>query len=80
MDFKTYLNNLSADDRAELAEACKTSVGQLNNVAYGYRSCSPILANCIERFTKAAITRQKLRPDDYWLIWPDLKAPRKQAA
>ena len=21
------------------------------------------------------VTRKELRPDDYWLIWPDLKAP-----
>ncbi len=29
----------------------------------------------IERATDGAVTRQDLRPDDYWLIWPDLPAP-----
>lgn len=29
----------------------------------------------IESATSGAVTRQDLRPDDYWLIWPDLEAP-----
>lgn len=29
----------------------------------------------IERTTAGAVTRAELRPDDYWLIWPDLPAP-----
>jgi DNA-binding transcriptional regulator YdaS (Cro superfamily) len=29
----------------------------------------------IERLTHGQVTRQELRPDDYWLIWPDLPAP-----
>lgn len=29
----------------------------------------------IERATSGAVTRAELRPDDYWLIWPDLPAP-----
>ena len=32
----------------------------------------------IERATNGAVTRQDLRPDDYWRIWPDL-APPEQA-
>lgn len=44
--------------------------------AYGGRVPSP--ANClaIERATGGAVTRADLRPDDYWEIWPDLKAPK----
>jgi DNA-binding transcriptional regulator YdaS (Cro superfamily) len=26
----------------------------------------------IERVTNGAVTRQELRPDDWWLIWPEL--------
>ena len=33
----------------------------------------------LERHFKKAVTRQELRPDDYWLIWPDLKAPKRQS-
>ncbi|MBU4609171.1 helix-turn-helix domain-containing protein [Achromobacter sp. GG226] len=29
----------------------------------------------IEIATAGAVTRRDLRPDDYWLIWPDLPAP-----
>lgn len=32
----------------------------------------------IERATKAAVKRCEFSPDDYWLIWPDLPAPKKQ--
>ena len=28
---------------------------------------------------KGAVTRQELRPNDYWLIWPDLPAPAEKA-
>lgn len=31
----------------------------------------------IERLTSGAVTRQELRPDDYWLIWPDLPEPKR---
>lgn len=31
----------------------------------------------IERLTAGAVTRQELRPDDYWLIWPDLPQPKR---
>lgn len=33
----------------------------------------------IERATNGDVTRQELRPDDYWLIWPDLPAPAESA-
>ena len=32
----------------------------------------------IERITSGAVTRIDLRPDDYWLIWPDLPAPAQE--
>lgn len=32
----------------------------------------------IERATNGAVTRQDLRPTDYWQIWPDLPAPADQ--
>lgn len=36
---------------------------------------SPQLCVQIERATNGQVTRADLRPDDYWLIWPDLAAP-----
>ena len=32
----------------------------------------------IESATDGEITRQDMRPKDYWLIWPDLKAPETE--
>jgi len=31
----------------------------------------------IERATEGGVTRQELRPTDYWRIWPDLPAPQE---
>lgn len=36
------------------------------------RRPSPQLAVAIERATEGAVTRRELRPDDWWLIWPEL--------
>ena len=33
----------------------------------------------IERATNGAVTRKDLRPDDFWLIWPDLTPPKKRS-
>jgi len=33
---------------------------------------NPIYAAAIERATNGAVTRQDLRPNDWWLIWPEL--------
>lgn len=41
----------------------------------------PSAALCvgIERATAGAVTRADLRPEDYWLIWPDLTPPTQAA-
>jgi DNA-binding transcriptional regulator YdaS (Cro superfamily) len=75
MNFKNYLNQLPKEKRHELAQLGGTSVGQLNNIAYRCSTCAPAIATFIERFSDGVVTRQELRPDDYWLIWPDLPAP-----
>lgn len=43
---------------------------------YGGRKPSPKFCVAIERETAGAVTRQDLRPEDYWLHWPDLRAPK----
>lgn len=37
--------------------------------------------HCVKifRLTGGEVTREELRPDDYWLIWPDLQAPVESA-
>ena len=43
----------------------------------GKKQPEPITAVLIERVSEGAVTRQELRPHDYWLIWPDLTTPDK---
>jgi DNA-binding transcriptional regulator YdaS (Cro superfamily) len=77
MDLKNYLKKLAIDDRRKLAESGRTSLGQLMNVAYGYRSCSAELAVAIEQATGGVVSRQDLCPEKWQSIWPELV---KQAA
>jgi DNA-binding transcriptional regulator YdaS (Cro superfamily) len=85
MKLHDYLLSPGAMTSAELCKAAKIkNPDQLRQWRHGYAGRQPDAANCvsIERATKGAVTRADLRPDDYWLIWPDLKAPKraKQAA
>lgn len=41
----------------------------------GRRPIPAVRCSDVERVTAGAVTRQELRPDDYWRIWPDLPAP-----
>lgn len=78
MDLKSYLSPLSQEAREHLAKRCDTSVGHLVNVSNG-KTCGWKLAAALERETKV-VTRKDMRPRDYWLVWPDLKAPEKARA
>jgi len=78
MDLRTYTSSLPHGGMAELARECGISPIYLSQLAAKQdgRVPGPVLAGVIERATKKAVTRQDLRPDDYWLIWPELKAPK----
>lgn len=78
---------LKLNPRKALAQATGVNVVYLSHLCSGYRKPSALLANKIEEATGGQVTRQELRPDDYWLIWPELpraapakKAPRKRRA
>ena len=72
MNLHTYLFSLPKEDRVKLADGCKTSVGHLNNVSYGYKAASPALSVLIEKMTNGAVTRKSMRPNDWRSIWPEL--------
>lgn len=74
MDLKTYLSSLDVPRRDEVAAACGTTRGHLQNISYGLRTCSAELATALERESKGAVTRRDLRPDDWQAIWPELVA------
>jgi DNA-binding transcriptional regulator YdaS (Cro superfamily) len=80
MKLNEYLSSPGAITVAQLAERIGVkSDAQVRQWQHGYsgRQPSPEYALAIERATSGAVTRQDLRPDDYWLIWPDLPVPKR---
>jgi hypothetical protein len=55
-------------------KATGASRSHLRLIAYGHRKTAPEYAAMIEAATQGLITRQQLRPDDWKVIWPELKA------
>jgi DNA-binding transcriptional regulator YdaS (Cro superfamily) len=75
MDLKSYFAPLPKDEREAFARRVESTVGHLQNVMYGVRPCATDLAVAIERESGRRVTRQDLRPHDYWRHWPDLPSP-----
>ena len=72
MNFPDHWKSMTVPDRRLLADRCGTSHGFLQNSAYGYRECGPLLAVQLEQFTAGAVRRWDLRPNDWSKIWPEL--------
>lgn len=82
MSLHEYLSSEGSLSPAQLCErAGIKNIDQLRQWRHGYANRQPGPAHClaIERATNGQVTRAELRPDDYWLIWPDLSAPAKGA-
>lgn len=62
MKLKSFLEQLSPEQRAALATACDTTLGHLKNIAYGYKPCSVVLAVALERETGGALLSEELAP------------------
>lgn len=72
MDLKTYLKSLPDEAAREaFAVRCKTTLGHMRNVMYGYKPCATDLAVLIERESGTAVRRPELR-DDWAAHWPEL--------
>ena len=56
----------------QLGEAINVQVAQVWQWANGKRPVPIPQCVDIERATGNAVTRQVLRPDDFWKVWPDL--------
>ena len=54
-----------------------TTWDYVRQIAYGYKLVGPRKGVAIERIT--GVSRQLMRPHDYWLAWPDLPTPHSQA-
>jgi len=71
MELKTFIRRLPIERREEFAVKCKTTIGHLRNVMYGYKPCATELAVRIERESGLLVRRQELRSD--WADhWPEL--------
>lgn len=66
MTLHEYIRGLEREALYSLANRCRTSVGQLKQVAYGNRRAGAGLAVDIERETGGAITCEQLRADIDW--------------
>lgn len=80
MRLHQYLSSPGALTVAQLRESIQAkSDAQIRQWQHGYggRKPSPQYCLAIEQATNGAVTRSDLRPDDYWVIWPDLDKPTK---
>jgi len=66
MQLLNYLKSLDLDAQKAFALRCETSVGQLKQVAYGYRRAGAGLAILIERESQGDVRCETLRPDIEW--------------
>lgn len=80
MNLDQYLSLPSAMSVSELRK-CMQQLGyvvksdaQIRQWRHRYANRVPNPENCVglERATEGAITRRELRPDDWFLIWPEL--------
>lgn len=72
--------SVSCGSQLALAKAVGVAPAQVSQWVNGVRPVPAHYCLAIERATKGEVTRADLRPDDYWLIWPDLPAPNAARA
>lgn len=74
MDLRTYLDGLPRGGVSAFAKRLNRSAVYLSQLAAKQddRVASAELAVLIERESELAVRRWDLRPNDWWLIWPEL--------
>jgi hypothetical protein len=75
MDLKTYWKSLNHEQREKFASRCASTVGHIQNVMYGLRSCSAELAVALERESDAALDCEQEAPGFAWVRVPDITWP-----
>ncbi|WP_347927043.1 YdaS family helix-turn-helix protein [Pseudomonas helvetica] len=63
-----------------LAKRCDTSVGQLKQIAHGFRRANPALAIKLERESERAVTCEEVRPDIDWAYLRNSSVSSEQSA
>jgi DNA-binding transcriptional regulator YdaS (Cro superfamily) len=66
MKLLEFIRSLEPAQLDALAERSGTSVGNLKQIAYGYRLAGPGLAINLDRESGRAVTCEELRPDIDW--------------
>jgi DNA-binding transcriptional regulator YdaS (Cro superfamily) len=75
MTLSEYLKQSGRGALQRLSKTIGAHAPDVSRWSSGIRPVPIHFGLAIERATGGQVTRQDLRPDDYWLIWPDLKAP-----
>jgi DNA-binding transcriptional regulator YdaS (Cro superfamily) len=75
MKLAEYFEAEGRGSASRLADAIGAYTSDVSDWAKGSRPIPVVMCVAIERVTGGSVTRQELRPDDYWLVWPDLPAP-----
>lgn len=57
---------------SELAQVMQVSASLVTQWAGGTKPVSAERCALVERATGGQVTRRDLRPNDWWLIWPEL--------
>lgn len=79
MTLRKFFSGLSTEDRLALAKKCLTTVGHLQNIAYGFRKPSAELCVLLEVETEKAVTRKDLLPNSWPAIWPELVHDKQES-
>ncbi|WP_081262281.1 transcriptional regulator [Ralstonia solanacearum] len=74
MTLSDYLKSQPRGAVLALAKAIGANAPDVSSWSSGRRSAPIIHCVAIERITDGAVTRKELRPDDWYLIWPELAA------
>ncbi|MBV4519697.1 MULTISPECIES: transcriptional regulator [Pseudomonas] len=80
MTLLDLIRSLEPTQLDALAERSGTSVGNLKQIAYGYRLAGPGLAINLDRESGRAVTCEELRPDIDWAYLRNSPTSSEQSA
>jgi DNA-binding transcriptional regulator YdaS (Cro superfamily) len=63
---RAFMNSLATTDQVAFAKTCGTTVGQLRQIAHGFRPAHPAIAVAIDRESKSQVPMDELAPGVDW--------------
>ena len=74
------MNELHPLDRTGVRAAVMSATGVSPQAITNWKSRGVPIEYCatVAKVSSGQVTREELRPDDYWMIWPDLQAPAEK--